>query len=485
MLSALGDILGRKPVFAATAILISFFGMATALCTTFTQLLVARFLVGFGVGGLTVPYDALGEMMGSSLRGRRMLSTSFFWTGGSLLVPLFAWITLGGGGTDDSASTGSWRSFVVLCAIPCVFSAILGFWLVPESPRFLLSKGRGERALGILRKAAARNGNDPFVTFPEGTFLVDKNAATPTDTQQGIHEEKTCCYLFSSPQRRKISFYLLWQWFGLAFVYYGCIIAVSIVFSDEESGGDTIDANDVSTDANLAAADTGTPSFEFDYSAILISSSAEVVGLSFAILVIDCWGRVRTQTWTYFLGGLCVLVLGLLDYYVGGGMEAPGSTEVTNKTTATTVVAAGDVGVISQNELSEDVIDEQEERRHLVFFAFLARMFIMAATSATWLHTSELLPTEIRATGHGLANASGRIGGLLCPFIITESSSLRLIGFLMFAVSVSASICSHRLPETAGMALGDFAGSVEPGKEPLELAGDLELSESIQDMDQS
>mmetsp|Transcript_51513 Transcript_51513/g.124389 ORF Transcript_51513/g.124389 Transcript_51513/m.124389 type:complete len:683 (+) Transcript_51513:67-2115(+) len=481
VLSALGDIWGRKPVFAATAVLISFFGMATALCTTYTQLLVARFLVGFGVGGLTVPYDALGEMMGSSLRGRSMLSTSFFWTGGSLLVPLFAWMTLGGGGSYESTSTGSWRSFVVLCAVPCVFSAILGFWLVPESPRFLLSKGRGERALGILRKAAARNGKAPFITFPEGTVLVDEHAPTQSDTQQETHQEKNCCYLLSSPQRRKISFFLMWQWFGLAFVYYGCIIAVSIVFSDEESGDDSIGAGDVSTDVDSAAADTGTSSgsFEFDYSAILISSSAEVVGLSFAILVIDCWGRVRTQTWTYFLGGLCVLILGLLDYYVGGGVQVPES-ETSNSTKTTE-----DAGAIQENELNEDVIDQQEERRHLVFFAFLARMFIMAATSATWLHTSELLPTEIRATGHGLANASGRVGGLLCPFIITESSSLRLIGLFMFAVSVLASVCSYCLPETAGMALGDFVGSVENGKEHLEFAGDLELSECIQDKDQS
>lgn len=468
VLSALGDIWGRRPVFAITAGLISLFGMATALCTTYTQLLVARFLVGFGVGGLTVPYDALGEVMGSTFRGKNLLSTSYFWTGGSLLVPLFAWMTIGGGKNDEPATAGSWRGFVVLCAIPCVVSTVLGVWLVPESPRFLVSKGKNERAISILRKAAAKNGKEPYITYPEGTILVDGHAPSSKETpkpplQQESPEQtevKNCCYLFSSPQWRKISFFLSWQWFGLAFTYYGCIIAVSIVFSDEESGDVSADMDTAVTDA-----DTSSGSYEFDYSAILISSSAEVVGLTFAIMVVDCWGRVPTQTLTYFLGGLCVLILGLLDFYVGGGVQV---TEFSISTNSSSAI---------EEEGTQQV---QEERRHLIFFAFLSRLFIMSATSCTWLHTSELLPTEIRATGHGLANAMGRIGGLLSPFIITESSSLRLIGAVMFAVSVMTSLCSHCLPETAGMAMGDFSGSVESNAEFME---ELELTETIPNPD--
>ncbi|OEU22218.1 MFS general substrate transporter [Fragilariopsis cylindrus CCMP1102] len=317
VLSPLGDRIGRRPVFALTAVMISVFGVLTAFCTNYPQILLARFFVGFGVGGLTVPYDALGEFMPSSYRGKRLISISFFWTAGSLLVPFFAWLTLGG-------NEVSWRTFVALCALPSIVSTVLGVLMVPESPRWMLTRGKHDQALRILRQAAAKNGGDPFLAFPEKTQLVDTDSSRFTGR----------------------------QWYGQAFMYYGAIMAVSIVFSDVSANPDdnTTNADDIYSD------DSNGRSFDFDYGAIIITSSAEIIGLIIAIFMVDRLGRVPTQTWFYFLGGLCILILGLLDFY----------------------------------------------RLHLIFFAFLSKMFIMAATSVTWLHTAELLPTKIRATGHGL-----------------------------------------------------------------------------------
>jgi Na+/melibiose symporter-like transporter len=45
ILSPLGDVWGRRPVFAVTAGLIAIFGIATAFCTNYAQLLTTRFLV--------------------------------------------------------------------------------------------------------------------------------------------------------------------------------------------------------------------------------------------------------------------------------------------------------------------------------------------------------------------------------------------------------------------------------------------------------
>ena len=105
-------------------------------------------------------------------------------------------------------------------------------------------------------------------------------------------------------------------------------------------------------------------------------------------------------------------------------------------------------------------------------------MFIMAATSITWLHTSELLPTEIRATGHGLANAAGRIGGITSPFIISESTSLRTIGIVMFLISSTTAILSRCLPETVGKALGDFSSD----SETKTIANELTSAAAIDDL---
>jgi MFS family permease len=397
-LSSLGDWWGRRPVFALTAAMISVFGVATAFCTTYEQIVVARFLVGFGVGGLTVPYDALSEFMPKTYRGTNLLSTSFFWTGGSLLVPFFAWMTLGGGGgSTGEGSTGSWRAFVVLCALPCIISTVLAIFLVPESPRWLLSRGKGGKALRILRHAAAKNGRDPFLTFPEGTMLIDhvtvaelsSSVRTSSTTyqdqndvdqqnEQGLQKRKniSCCMLCFNPKWRKMTLLLSVQWYGLAFMYYGAIMAVSIVFSAASKDTNVDDATTTSMEVG---------EYEFDYSAIFISSSAEIIGLIAAILSVDRFGRVRTQACTYLLGGLCILVLGLLDFYLGGD-----PVKVQDQEAGVDQVKSTEQG------------DQEEERRHLILFAFFSRMFIMAATSTTWLHTSELLPTEIRATGHGL-----------------------------------------------------------------------------------
>ena len=452
-LAPLGDKWGRKIIFSIIAATIAIFGILTAFCNTYPQILMVRFMVGFGVGGLTVPYDALGEFMPSSRRGKNMLATSFFWTAGSLLVPLFAWLTIGrnhnsnsnsnGGGINESNASspeeGSWRAFVMLCALPSAASTVLGIWFVPESPRWLLTRGKHEQSLQILRHAAAKNGKDPYLAFPERVRLVDRNTTNgdlknntvrvenesssitmSTDNNDnnsdgigdGIiqrdnvlpnegrshnqifhteNEAEKCseftaaptsdqrCMMCSNPKWRRISFLLGGQWYGLAFMYYGAIMAVSIVFSNIQKDDDSDNENENHNNSG--------GSFYFDYGALFITSSAEIVGLSVAIWMIDRVGRVPTQIWTYSLGGFCLLLLGILDFYV-----VRADPTITSSTTN---------GVVDQQG-EEAAASSQQRRLYLIFFAFLSRMFIMGATSVTWLHTAELLPTHFRATGHGL-----------------------------------------------------------------------------------
>ena len=81
VLSPLADRWGRQPIVTITATMIAVFGVATAFCASYPAILVARFLVGVGVGGLNVPYDALSEFMPSQCRGRNLLMVNIFWTG--------------------------------------------------------------------------------------------------------------------------------------------------------------------------------------------------------------------------------------------------------------------------------------------------------------------------------------------------------------------------------------------------------------------
>jgi MFS family permease len=194
-------------------------------------------------------------------------------------------------------------------------------------------------------------------------------------------------------------------------VYYGTILAVSIVFTKVEEDRYGNDAG-----------------YVFDYPAIFISASSEFVGLIMVLATIDRWGRIPTQTFTYTLGGFSCLFLCYAAHFGAS-------------------------------------------RTLLVVLAFVARMAMMGATCTTWVSTSEILTTDIRATGHGYANAMARIGGFFCPYVISENNKLNHIGLFLFLVSCVAAGVVWQLPETGGQNLGteqydESHGSESPKKGP-------------------
>lgn len=62
-LGPLGDKYGRKPVFVASAAIIAVFGLLTAAAHNLVTLIITRFMVGVGVGGLVVPFDTIAEFV--------------------------------------------------------------------------------------------------------------------------------------------------------------------------------------------------------------------------------------------------------------------------------------------------------------------------------------------------------------------------------------------------------------------------------------
>lgn len=219
VLGPLADRIGRRPVFSITAAIICFFGFATAAANSFEALMLCRFLVGLGVGGLTVPFDTLAEFVPSSERGTKLLAIEYFWTAGTLLVPAFAYFSLGEG---DNTLTNGWRLFVVLCGLPCLFSTLLGLVYVPESPRWLMTKGRHGKALSILRLAAKRNGLDPMAVFPENILLIDD--------QYVVEDHCNFCDLFA-PEWRRLTLTLWTAWGGM----WSCVILTSERYRRMES----------------------------------------------------------------------------------------------------------------------------------------------------------------------------------------------------------------------------------------------------------
>lgn len=273
-----GDHYGRRPAFLLACAMISFFGFATAFATGYAGLVGLRFMVGFGVGGLVVPFDVFAEFLPTSHRGIKLLHIEYFWTAGSLITPLLAYLTL----------ETSWRFFVVLCAIPCLVAGIMGVCLVPESPRWLISMGRYEEAISVLRTAAAANGIDPDSLFPANVTLQNEEA-----------ESSNFIDLLSRKWRRT-TLYLWGAWVGYAVGYYGVILATTRIFDE-----------DAINDAQNQEGGGGTP--HFNYEAIFISASAEIFGLIVVIRTVDSLGRIPSQIISYIFAGVCIFALSMLS----------------------------------------------------------------------------------------------------------------------------------------------------------------------------
>lgn len=120
----------------------------------------------------------------------------------------------------------------------------------------------------------------------------------------------------------------------------------------------------------------------------------------------------------------------------------------------------GTISVAADANANANANANQYHRYSLIGLAFVARMAMMGASCTTWVSTSEMLTTDIRATGHGAANAMCRLGGFFAPYFITEGNPLSLVGLVMLLVAFATAECAQRLPETGGKAMGDIERTI-------------------------
>ena len=144
----LADLYGRRKSILYLALI---FFAATLGCTLAPNVVVMaifRFLLGLAVGGASVTVPTfLAEMSPAERRGRMVMQNELMIVTGQLLA--FTINAIIGNVLGDA--THVWRYMLVIAAIPAVF-LFFGMLRVPESPRWLASKGRKVEALQILEK---------------------------------------------------------------------------------------------------------------------------------------------------------------------------------------------------------------------------------------------------------------------------------------------------------------------------------------------
>lgn len=192
----LADKIGRKICFILTIAFYSLFGALSALSPSFGWFLALRLLTGFGVGGaLPVDYGMFSEYLPPKNRGRRLVFLEAFWALGSILAAGIAWLIVPRFG---------WRWMFAFSALPG-FILLVARRGVPESPRFLFSRGRRTEARAVLERVAEANGT----ALPEGELVLS------TDGVKSRFAD------LLSPKLRRTTLLLWLVWFLISIGYYG------------------------------------------------------------------------------------------------------------------------------------------------------------------------------------------------------------------------------------------------------------------------
>lgn len=145
------DVLGRKKVILASAVFFTFGAFWSGIASNPLNLILARFLLGIAIGisSFAVPLY-IAEISPAKNRGTLVSMFQLMVTLGvlvSYLSDLFF---------ADEMDSSCWRRMFYVGIIPAIV-LLLGILYVPESPRWLISRGLKEKAYAILIKLEGEN----------------------------------------------------------------------------------------------------------------------------------------------------------------------------------------------------------------------------------------------------------------------------------------------------------------------------------------
>ena len=164
----LSDFLGRKKTMLIAAVMFSISAMGCAVCKGFGDLVIYRMVGGFGIGVVSIVSPIyISEVAPADKRGTLVSLYQLAITIGFLLAYLVNYLVLKNADTTlseaDAATRGTlplgerifnseyWRGMLGYETLPDLLFLIVIFF-IPESPRWLIVKGRPEKASVILQR---------------------------------------------------------------------------------------------------------------------------------------------------------------------------------------------------------------------------------------------------------------------------------------------------------------------------------------------
>ncbi|KAG8779330.1 hypothetical protein FRC16_003453 [Serendipita sp. 398] len=219
----MSDGFGRRKTLCIGSAVICGGVLLQAMSTGIPHFIASRVLVGVGLCIATNAAPLLiTELAYPTQRAPITAMYNGSWYVGSILS---AWVTYATIKTLPG-SVWAWRIPSILQAVPSLLQAIL-VWSVPESPRWLVAKGRDSEAVAVLVKYHADGRQrDPLVYFTYGQIRE------ALSIEREISSTTSYLTLFKTPGNRRrmrivlaIGFFSQWAGNGLVSYYIGDVFA--------------------------------------------------------------------------------------------------------------------------------------------------------------------------------------------------------------------------------------------------------------------
>lgn len=375
---AWSDRVGRKIIYLADMALLAVAALLFAFAPNFPLMILCQFLIGVGIGmDFPVSGSYISELIPKHRQRQILAATITFQAIGEITAALVAWFVL-----SRIDSIDAWRYLAGATAIPAVvmFVARLS---APESPHWLMEKGRNREAAEAIAQI-----------LPEEKSHLEqlgKAAGARTEGATATKTSKKGNYgVLFSPQYRKITALTAGAWFFMDIATYGVGLFTPVILgsltlgSRPDVAGMNIIAREFATDKGSGIVD------------IFL-----LLGFLLGIRLIRTLGPFRLQ-----LLGFAGMVAGM-------------------------VVLA----------FASSLPDTAAHRLGLIYLGFIIFNLCMNAgpNTTTFTLPAQLFPTQIRASGSGLAAACGKVGATLGIFFLPAlkaSFGIPAVLILMAIVSV-------------------------------------------------
>ncbi|XP_047475630.1 organic cation transporter protein-like isoform X2 [Penaeus chinensis] len=387
LMGYLCDRWGRRVVAVWSTVLILVVGVAITTIPVFWVYISLRLLFCIFIMGIYVPtFIICLEVSSPKLRSVAAIMFILPWAIGYMILPGIAFVVR------------SWQWLQAVLVLPYV-PLLAYYWLLPESPRWLIQQGHFKEALELFSEAAKVNGR----TLPSKAKVLEameniQKKLTEETTTEDKHDSnfitrvlKNIVVVIAKRELRTRSLAIFSCWFAVSMVYYGT------AFGATNLGVDI-------------------------YTYMFLSGLLEVPAYLLLLPSIERLGRQRTLVMLFFICTISISSVALIMFYFP---NAPAGLKI--------------------------------------FFSQIGKLCVTAAFHLTWIYTAEMFPTRYRSLAVGEGSCIARIGSICSPYIIDILGEVTAWApSAVFAlISLMASVLALLLPETRNLDLLETGSSKE------------------------